>query len=250
MPSPPPSPRRWRPSVTLVLGGAALALATSGCGTALDPAATGSGTVVEAEREVASFEAIEVDGPLAVSVAVGDAAAVVVRTDDNLQERVTAEVEDDTLRLGLAETVRTDTLEVLVTIPADSVRVLDLDGSASLTDTDPLGGPSVDLRADGASRVFVVVAVDEVDIEAAGASVVNVTGEAAQVNVSASGASSVEVGELAAQDATVDVDGASRATVQVAGTLDAQARGASTVEYTGDPQVTADADESSTIRAR
>jgi hypothetical protein len=174
----------------------------------------------------------------------------VVRTDDNLQDRVTAEVEDDTLRLGLGEPVRTDTLEVLVTVPADSLRVLDLDAAASLTDTEPLAGPLLELRADGASRVFVVVAVDEVSIEAAGASVVNVTGEAAQVGVSASGASSVELGDLVGQDASVEVDGASRATVQVTGTLEARARGASTVEYSGDPQVTADADESSTISPR
>jgi hypothetical protein len=250
MPSPPRSPRRCVPSVTLLLGGAALALATSACGTTLDPAANGSGTVVESEREVTSFGAIEVDGPLAVSVAVGTPAAVVVRTDDNLQERVTAEVEDDTLRLGLAENARTDTLEVLVTVPSDTLRSLDVDGAASLTDTDPLDGSSVQLRADGASRVFVVVAVDDLVIEAEGASVVNVTGEAGELGVSASGASSVEVGELVAQNASVEVDGASRATLSVTGSLDARATGASTVEYSGDPQVTADADESSTIRAR
>jgi hypothetical protein len=58
------------------------------------------------------------------------------------------------------------------------------------------------------------------------------------------------VGELVAQQASVDVDGASRATVQATGSLDARATGGSTVEYSGDPQVAADADESSTIRAR
>jgi hypothetical protein len=248
------SPRRWQPDgargSSLGVGvSVGVALILTGCGTALDPS-TGSGSIVESDREVDAFETIEVDGPLAVSIVTGDETAVLVRTDDNLQQQVLVDVDDAALRLTLAEPVRTDTLEVQVTVPARALTGVQLDGAASLADTEPLLPASLKLVADGASRVFVVVDTPMLGIEANDASVVNVAGSADLLEVNADGASSVEVGELEAGDATVSVRGASRATVQVSGALAATAAGASTVEYDGDPEVTSDADASSTVRAR
>ncbi len=248
------SPRRWQresgPVALLGVLAAAAALTLAGCGTALDPTIAGSGTIVESDRQVSGFEAIEVDGPLDVSVVTGATPAALVRTDDNLQQQVLVDVDDATLQLALDDPVRTDTLEVQVTVPAQTLTGIDLDGAASLTGTEPLGPESLRVVADGASRVFVVVDTAELGIDANGASVVNVTGTTERLELTADGASSVEVGELDTADATVSVRGASRATVQVEGELSATAAGASTVEYGGDPAVTSDVDASSTVRAR
>jgi hypothetical protein len=210
----------------------------------------GSGTVVDSEREVGAFDALEVGSGLQVALAVGDTTGVVVRADDNLQDLVVAEVEDGTLTLEVDGSVRDATLEATVTVPADALTAVTLAEAASLTDTDPLTSSQIRLDLDGAARAFMVLEVGSLVVDAQGASVLNASGTAQRLDLTADGASTVTLGELSVPQASVTVRGASRAAVTVTEQLEASASGASRITYGGDPgQVDEDADDTSRIRA-
>lgn len=210
----------------------------------------GSGTVVEATPQVDSFEAIDVDSAFAVTLRVADDTDVVVRADDNVIDAVVVDVDDGVLGIRVDRPVRDATLEADVSVPADAVQSIDVAGASTLTSTDTMSPSTLEISVDGAGRAFVVVDTGTLTVSADGAGVVNASGEADGVVVDANGASSVQLPQLRAGDADVSVDGASRVDVNVEGELTAQAAGASTITYTGDPaSVDQDASGASTIRA-
>ena len=239
---PPRSPRRWRPELLV-----ALAVLAAGCGTALDPGIAGSGTLTESSREVGDFSAVSVGGAVEVTITTGPEVAVVVRADDNVQERVLTEVVDGELRIRLSGPVRNATLEAHVTVPSDGLEAVQADGAASVTSTQTLEAATFTVDLSGATRVFLVVDADAVETDVDGASVVNLSGTATDLVVRTSGASSVQLGELPVASADVEASGASRATVWVQDELRAVASGASTVRYRGEPAVDADSSGGSTI---
>ena len=73
------------------------------------------------------------------------------------------------------------------------------------------------------------------NLEISGASTATLTGSAKQLSVRASGASRTNLTDLVTADAVLDVSGASSASLNVTGKLDASASGASSVRYTGKP---------------
>ena len=68
-----------------------------------------------------------------------------------------------------------------------------------------------------------------------GASTVRLNGRGGNSNIVVSGASTADLEDFALEDAQVEVSGASTAIVNVSGRLDAEATGASKVEYQGEP---------------
>lgn len=224
----------------------ALLLGACGLGASL----SGSGTVVESTPELEAFSAVDVTSAFEVTVRPGDEAALVLRTDDNLVDRIDIGVEAGTLSLGLDGGVRDATLQADLTVPASSLTSITLSGAATLTGTDPLESPTLSLSLEGASRAFLVLATDELEVSAQGASVVNASGSATSLRASAAEASSLALEQLAADSAVVDADGASSVRVSVSGELDVTAAGASSVRYAGDPEIVGrDVSGASTVQA-
>lgn len=217
-----------------IVAAIAAALSMSAC--SLVGTVSGSGTIVEATPEVDAFTALAISSAFDVTLRTGDEPLVTVRVDDNLLDSVTVDVSGDTLRIGLDAAVGDATLEADVLVPRDALTRIEVDGAATLSSTDTLTSAELAIDANGAGRVFVVVEAADLDLGADGASVVNASGSADRLVVDADGASSAQLTQLEAADATVEVDGASRAEVNVSGTLTAKAAGASSVRYTGNPE--------------
>ena len=197
----------------------------------------GSGTVVQTSPEVEAIDSIVIGSAFQVTLSLGDEPSLVLRTDDNLVDRIEVSTQDGELSLSLDGTATDATLEADLTVPADTLSSVDLGGASSLTATDPITSPELRLSLAGASRAFVVVSSDRLEVQAEGASVVNASGSAQSLTADARGASSLQLGELAVADADVRSAGASRVDVAVSEQLRASASGASTVRYTGDPEV-------------
>ena len=73
--------------------------------------------------------------------------------------------------------------------------------------------------------------------EASGASKVTLAGRIETLVAKGLGASSLELGDLEIGDLDIGVSGASKAAVNVTGTLSASASGASNIRYSGDPKI-------------
>jgi hypothetical protein len=223
----------------LILTTLAAALAALACSVALPSLSrvTGSGNVVTVEQDFSDFDRLVVSHAFRVTVTQGDAYDVVIRIDDNLEHYLRVEQEGQTLSIGLTDELGlgllTATLEADITMP--SLTAADASGGTHVTLVDFGEGADVSLNASGASRLEGHLEAPGLHLTLSGASGAELSGSAQRLHLDVEGASTADMAAFAAVDADVIVNGASTATVNVSGTLNADANGASRVTYLGAP---------------
>jgi hypothetical protein len=219
----------------------AVILSTLACTVSL-PTTTrlvGSGDIVTVEPDVADFDRLEISHAFETTITQGDVTSVVIRIDDNLEPYLRVEQQGRTLAIGLADEVGlgflTATLEADITMP--SLVALEASGASQAMLIDIVSGDDVSLDASGASRIEGELEAARLDLILSGASAASLRGTAEDLHLDASGASTADMERFPVADASVVVSGASSASVDVSGTLDVDASGASHVTYSGSPSL-------------
>ncbi|MBI2947296.1 MAG: DUF2807 domain-containing protein [Verrucomicrobia bacterium] len=213
----------------------ALALASAGCGV-LGVGITGSGTTVTKEYELAGFSRLAVGNAFQVEVTQGPKHSVAVTVDDNLVEYLDVSKSGDALRIKLQPqiSVRHATMKAAVTMP--ELTGLDLSGAVRASLTGFSSDNPLDAELSGASHLRGDIKSGDARFDVSGASRVELRGNAKALKITASGASHANFDEYQSGETTARASGASRITVAPSGNLDADASGASTVSYTGEPR--------------
>lgn len=221
----------------LLLWLAAMTAALSACRATGVGVVTGSGAVTTQTYDFTGFDEIEIGNAFTATVTQGDAYSVVVRVDDNLVDKLVVTQEENRVAIGLQEgtIVSGATLEADVTLPR-------------LSRVNAYGAGRVQLNSFETADVFFVDVfgaaelsgdVDAVDmeLEARGAGRIYLAGTASNVQAKAAGAGVIDLTDLSAIDAQVEASGGSTVTVNIDGILDADADGASSVYYLGQPEM-------------
>ncbi len=211
----------------------AMAITTTGCDVFLDKV-KGSGNIVSEERNVKSFNEIQVGSNFEVFLQESDKPGLVIEADDNLISFIDTEVRGKTLRISAAANFQTQQ-RPRVYIAYSSLKALKLSGAAKLRSDETLQAKNLDLSLSGASVIFLDVLVDDIEVRASGASKVHLTGVAEELSVRLSGASRLYADELEAEDANMRLSGSSKAEVWVSDEISARTSGASHVLYSGSP---------------
>jgi len=197
----------------------------------------GSGNVVTEEFDLSGFDQLEVSSAFQVEVQQGDAFSVVVRVDDNVKPYLDVVKQGSTLRVGLRPLslggVSIATLEADVIMPA--LAGLELSGASAVSVTGFESAEALFVEASGASSLGGDIAAGGVRVNVSGASQVRLSGSGEDLVMDVSGGSSVDLGDFPVAYANVEVSGASSATVNVTGRLDAEASGAARLRYRGSP---------------
>jgi hypothetical protein len=211
----------------------------------------GSGSIVEREFQLAEFDQVAIENAFRGTIQQGDSYSVIVRIDDNLEQQLKVEQNGSRLTIGLDPQVATSrsTLEYEIVMPAlDAVNasgasVVQISGFTSSDDT------RVD--ASGASRVEGDTTTGDLDATASGASTIRLNGSGNNLQADASGASTIDLEGFTVNDVNANASGASRIVVNASGNLDAEAFGASSIRYSGNPTLgNIREDGGSTIRTR
>lgn len=177
----------------------------------------GSGLVVSQARPVAPFSAIELQGMGTAIVRQGEAEALTIEADDNLQQMIYSYVEDDTLYIGLHGCIGSSE-QLRYTITVRDFAALTIAGVADAR-LDQVSAGRLALRISGTGTIEASGSADELDL------VIN-------------GAGSVWGQQLVSRLARVWIDGTGSATVAAQDTLDVTIAGVGTVAYSGSPTVT------------
>ena len=197
----------------------------------------GSGNLVTQKGEISGFDRVHASHAFDVEIGQGDTFDVKIRVDDNILEHVRVRRRGSTLEIGLNPNlnynIRDVTMEAEVTMP--ELAGVGLSGASSGAITGFESARKLDVDVSGASHLHGDIAAGRVTIDASGASVVRLSGSGTDATVDASGASHVDLEDFVVEDASVEASGASDVTVNAEGTLDADASGASTVYYVGNP---------------
>lgn len=234
----------------------------------IDCAATGSSRVSTASpysaptkvitRQVTltSFTNIEIDCAFIFRIVAAQSCNVAITASESLLDCTSVAQTGDTLKLSLkpAKFLARPIIEARITMPVlsklrqsaatrgsvsgfQSLEPLDiyLSGS-SVLDVDMETG-DVRLEISGASRLTGSLNSQKMDLMLSGASRADLRGSARSVVLGAWGAAELDLGALEANQATVYLKGASRATINVTGRLDVDLTGASRLDYVGQPEI-------------
>jgi hypothetical protein len=196
----------------------------------------GSGNVIEQVRQVGSFKAVRLDGPIDVKLRAGNAESVTVRTDDNLAQMIETTVENGVLVVNLKKNAAFRTksgLQVLVdfkelhgaAIKGSGDMVIDRVQSEKF---DASISGSGDLRVDQLQTGVFTASV-------AGSGDMTVAGAAQRQVISVAGSGNVQAKRLSGKDVKVSIAGSGDVMVNAADSLDVTIAGSGDVSYLGSP---------------
>ena len=230
-----------------------------GCGQTIvpgyGPPVIGSGVLKTQELSYSSFDSIIVGSAFEVNIARADSYSVNITMDDNLFEYLQIDQHSGTLTIQLAQNRSYIRTIQRATIELPTLHRLELSGASqgkvngfSSSDKVDIGlSGASDLNIDfleigdtrfeisGASHMSGNIKMTEGRFNLSGASTTELAGSATNVLIEVSGASDARLSEFQVVDANVSLSGASRATVNATGRLDADVSGASKLNYLGSP---------------
>jgi hypothetical protein len=210
-----------------------LAFGLAGCDFSLGPSIRGSGVAKSETREVGDFSEIEVGNAVQLDATVGPPNSLVVTWDDNLLPQLKTVVVGKRLKIYVDGSCSTNLgMQVKATSPALTALVA---SGAATTTVSGMRGSKFELDLSGASHCELSGDSDLLDATLSGASRGTIAGEARQLTAECSGASQLDARDLTVEKATVELSGASTGRVTVAKELVAEASGASTLHYGGEP---------------
>lgn len=195
----------------------------------------GNGNVETTNRQVESFSGIQVSGAINVFVKLGEVQSVQLTADANLLPLIKTTVSGGELVIRTNKSVTTyEKLNVYIVIPR--LKSVKLNGASTCSSQGLIKSDNLEIEVSGASEVNMEVECSDLELELSGASEITLKGTAENVEIEASGASDVKAYSLIAESADIDASGASDVKITVKNKIDAEASGASSISFKGNPQ--------------
>jgi len=175
------------------------------------------GMAASETRQVADFDAIEVNGDLRLEIDIGAATEVALRGQPSVLERTQTTVSGNTLRIDVQrKDWGKDRRRLIVKIHVPRLRSLELDGGNDVRLRGFNGGDST-INVRGAARI-------------------EGSGELDRLTIHMAGAGHADLSRLTTTDAKVTVDGVGSVFVRPKQSLDATMNGVGAILYSGSPQ--------------
>jgi hypothetical protein len=198
----------------------------------------GNGNVVNVQRNVGSFNSIEAGGAVTIRIKQDATPLVRVETDENLLEYLDIFTDGNTLMIRTKKGFNLDpSKEIVVYAAAPQFRNLDISGASQIISDNLISGGELELGASGSSTIDLEVKVSRLQADLSGASTLELKGTSERFNTEASGSSNIKCLNLATEETTLDLSGASNAEVSANKQLNVDASGASDVRYRGNANI-------------
>ena len=197
----------------------------------------GSGNLVTQEMNLSGFTRLDISNAFVADVRQSDTYRVEITVDDNLVDHLDVSKRGDTLYVGLDEISLLGDVTLRATIAMPSLEGLEASGAANVTAAGFRTSARFDLEVSGASTFRGEIDCGDIYMRVSGASTVTLDGSGRNGDIGVSGASRARLEGFTLQDVDMEASGASSVTVNLTGRLDAEASGASTIRYLGNPRL-------------
>ena len=252
--------------IATLLVTASLLTIFTGC-RGISDAIVGSGDLITREMDFTEFTKLEIGHVFQAKVTEADSFSVSITVDDNLLEYVTVRKSGDTLRVYLEGGYAYIGTTKIVEITMPRINKLSLSGASWCEVSGFRSSDRLELEASGASTLNIDdtkagetsfeisggshasggIEITEGRFNVSGASRIDLEGAARDISIEASGASYANLANVSTSNATVNISGASVATVNVTGSLGGNVSGASRLTYLGNPALTIEVSGDSTV---
>jgi hypothetical protein len=176
----------------------------------------GNGVLARESRTVGNVAALDVSGPLDVSVRVGPTASLEVEGDSNLLPMIRSEVSGGTLRLWVEGNVRTNQ-NLRVSYSAPQLTQIHSAGSARLSVSE-LNGAPLAIHKSGSGTILLAGRVGGLDIEQSGSGQINAMAlQSGNANVNLHSSGGINLGQVRGDALAINANGSGR--VQASGSV-------------------------------
>ncbi|PHR93497.1 MAG: DUF2807 domain-containing protein [Leeuwenhoekiella sp.] len=199
----------------------------------------GNGNEVTRERQVGSYDEIDVAGSFDVYLVAGSEGTVTVEAEENLQEYIITEVKGDKLKIHTKDgySLRSSrNKDIIITVPFKDIDKVSLAGSGDVMTKDAINAQSFRCALAGSGDMVLEVNAQDVRASLAGSGDLVVKGSAQEVELEVAGSGDLDASDLKSKDATARVSGSGDINLNCdGGTLKANVAGSGDIRYTGNP---------------
>jgi len=212
----------------------------------------GNGKAAGETRDTGEFDAIGLNGGMALKLRQGRPTSVVVHGDANLLPLIETVVEGDrslNVRWKHGVSVRSQT-PVFVEVVTPQVHAVSSAGSGDI-EIDVMKVPQLALSIKGSGDLRAKdLNTGELAIRIAGSGGLKLAGQSSRMTIKLSGSGGVDASDLRCDDVTVGIAGSGDAMVHASRSLVASIAGTGAVRYSGDPSVQQSIAGSGSVRKR
>lgn len=207
-------------------------------------------------RKVGDFHGIDVSNAINVYLSQGNENAVAVSCEDASQnDKITTTVKNGILIIRLENGTwngwnwKEKRIRAYITVK--NLDYIQSSGACTIKLTEAFEVEKIKIDVNGASTFKGTLKASEITLDASGASSVTIDGSTKVLKIDASGASSIKAFDLESVDCDAEASGASSLGINVVNSLKAEASGASSIRYKGEPKnKDCNASGASSVKAR
>jgi hypothetical protein len=195
----------------------------------------GNGKIVTQEKNLGTFNSIDVSGSVAVHIRQDSIPSVRVETDENLMEYLDVDVDGNTLVIKTKNGYNLDpSKEIIVYATAAAFREIDASGACHIISDNLISGnQELKIEASGATTINLQVTLPKLTTNVSGSGEVVLKGMAKEFSGSISGAGSIRGFDLITDNTELDLSGAADAQITANERLDIEVSGSGDVQYRG-----------------
>lgn len=199
----------------------------------------GSGYILTQQRELPTYNSVEVDGPLRIFATPNELRPVIIEADNNLFPYIKTEIKHDTLRIFIEQDVYIETFAVMnlfLSIPnISNLKVqnrAEIDGSRT-----PWKNKSTNIEAGAGTRIKWNIETSILNVKAKGNCVITLNGYTNTFNLQLTQGGLLDANGLKAKQANIIIAGElSKATLNVSETISYNLSQNGKLVYKGTPK--------------
>lgn len=190
--------------------------------------------VKQQDRTISEFTSIKAGGAFEITLTQGGSNTVKIEAQEDVLDNIRTEVKGNTLHIFTSGKIENEKpMKVFITVK--QLNGLEISGASTVKSGSVFKAAQFDLHASGAATIEIELDADKLTLDASGASHVELKGNARTMKADISGASNLSAPWLQTDAAIIDASGASHASINARKSIDAEASGASSITYTGEP---------------
>lgn len=200
----------------------------------------GSGYILTQQREVPTYNSIEVNGPLRIFATPDELHPIIIEADNNLFPYIKTEIRHDTLRMYIDNQVYIETFAVMnIFLSIPDISYLKAENGATIDGSHTSWkNKATTIESTTATRIKWHLETTALNIEAQGNSVITLKGTTDKFNVELTQGALLAADELKAKQATVTITGiSSKATLQVSDSISYDLSQKGKLIYRGTPKI-------------
>jgi hypothetical protein len=193
------------------------------------------GEIVNDQRNVPHFDAINVSSGIDVILNQGSNQKVIVKADKNVQDEIKTEVENNELKIYCTKNFwRVSNITVEITIR--DLKHLKVNAGADVKSNSKLIVNDLTMEISGGSDININIEAQTLTLYASSGSDVNLEGNSASISIKSSSGSDINASYLKANEAVITTSSGSDVHVNAKSSIVVNASGGSDVYVTGKPQ--------------